>query len=178
MPGSPQAEAGMHAQCKAHAQTLCQRRHIMQRLLAAMVGAASIGLALSWTFTQARAEGAKVEVSEKEPFGKYLTDAEGMSLYLFEADGKLNSTCYEACAQAWPPLVTEGEPTAGEGLDKGMLATFERTDGSTQVAYNGRPLYYFARDGSAGDTKGQDIEGFGAEWYLVSPEGEKVEEEE
>jgi predicted lipoprotein with Yx(FWY)xxD motif len=53
-----------------------------------MVGAASIGLALSWTFTQAQAEGAKVEVSEKEPFGKYLTDAEGMSLYLFEADGK------------------------------------------------------------------------------------------
>jgi hypothetical protein len=39
-------------------------------------------------------------------------------------------------------------------------------------------LYYFARDESAGDTKGQDIEGFGAEWYLVSPEGEKVEEEE
>jgi predicted lipoprotein with Yx(FWY)xxD motif len=46
------------------------------------------------------AEGAKVEVSEKEPFGKYLTDAEGMSLYLFEADGKLNSTCSDACAQA------------------------------------------------------------------------------
>jgi predicted lipoprotein with Yx(FWY)xxD motif len=174
---SRQAEAGMHAPCKAHAQTLCQRRHIM-RLLAAMVGAASIGLALSWTFTQAQAEGAKVEVSEKEPFGKYLTDAEGLSLYLFEADGKLNSTCYDACAQAWPPLVTEGGLTAGEGVDKGLLAAFERTDGSTQVAYNGRPLYYFARDKSAGDTKGQDIEGFGAEWYLVSPEGEKVEEEE
>jgi predicted lipoprotein with Yx(FWY)xxD motif len=106
------------------------------------------------------------------------TDAEGMSLYLFEADGELNSTCYDACAQAWPPLLSEGESIAGEGLDKGMLATFKRTDGSTQIAYNGKPLYYFARDQSAGDTKGQDIEGFGAEWYLISPEGEKVEEEE
>jgi predicted lipoprotein with Yx(FWY)xxD motif len=150
----------------------------MRLLAAAMLGAASIGLAVSWTLTEARAQGARVEVSEKEPFGEYLTDAEGMSLYLFEADEQLNSTCYDACAQAWPPLFTEGEPTAGEGVDQGMLAAFERTDGSTQVAYNGRPLYYFARDESAGDTKGQDIEGFGAEWYLVSPEGEKVEEEE
>jgi predicted lipoprotein with Yx(FWY)xxD motif len=173
-----QAKSGMHTPRKAHAQTLCQRRHIMRRLAAAMVGAAIIGLAVSWTVAQAWAEGAKIEVSEKEPFGKYLTDAEGMSLYLFEADGKLNSTCSDACAQAWPPLLTEGEPTAGEGVDKGMLATFQRTDGSTQVAYNGRPLYHFARDESAGDTKGQDVEGFGAEWYLISPEGEEVEEEE
>jgi predicted lipoprotein with Yx(FWY)xxD motif len=150
----------------------------MRRLLAAVLGAASIGLAVSWTFAQARAEGAEVEVSEKEPFGKYLTDTEGMSLYLFEADGKLNSTCNDACAQAWPPLLTEGEPTAGQGVDKGMLATFQRTDGSTQVAYNGRPLYYFSRDENAGDAKGQDIKGFGAEWYLISPTGEKVEEEE
>jgi len=150
----------------------------MRRRFAAVLSAASIGLAIPWTFPQAQAEGAKVEVSEKEPFGKYLADAEGMSLYLFEADGKLSSTCSDACAQAWPPLLTEGEPTAGEGVDKGMLATFQRTDGSTQVAYNGRPLYYFARDESAGDTKGQDVEGFGAEWYLISPEGEEVEEEE
>ena len=150
----------------------------MRHPLAAVLGAAGIGLAVSWTFAEALAEGAEVTVSEKEPFGKYLTDAEGKSLYLFEADGKLNSTCYDACAQAWPPLVTEGEPTAGEGVDKGLLAAFERTDGSTQVAYNGRPLYYFSRDESAGDTKGQDIKGFGAEWYLISTEGEKVEEEE
>jgi predicted lipoprotein with Yx(FWY)xxD motif len=178
MPGWRHAKTGVHTPRKAHAQTLGQRRHIMRRLAAAMLGAASIGLAVSWTFAQARAEGAKVEVSEKEPFGEYLTDAEGMSLYLFEADGELNSTCYEACAQAWPPLLSEGESIAGEGLDTGMLATFKRTDGSTQIAYNGKPLYYFVRDQSAGDTKGQDIEGFGAEWYLISPEGEKVEEEE
>jgi predicted lipoprotein with Yx(FWY)xxD motif len=178
MPGSRQAKAGMHTPHKAHAQALCQRRHIMRRLLAAVLGAASIGLAVFWPLTQARAEEAKVEVSEKEPFGKYLTDAEGMSLYLFEADGKLNSTCYDACAQAWPPLVTEGEPTAGQGVDKGMLAAFERAHGSMQVAYNGKPLYYFARDENVGDTNGQDVEGFGAEWYLISTEGEEVEEEE
>ncbi|MGH6913524.1 MAG: hypothetical protein ACREH3_07425, partial [Geminicoccales bacterium] len=39
------------------------------------------------------------------------------------------------------------------------------------------PLYQFAKDAQPGDTKGQDVEGFGAEWYLISPEGEKVEAE-
>jgi predicted lipoprotein with Yx(FWY)xxD motif len=178
MPGWQAADA-RHADARRSASAdALPKEATMRRLAAAMLGAASIGLAVPWTVTLARAEGANLEVSEKEPFGKYLTDAEGMSLYLFEADGDLNSTCYDACAQAWPPLLSEGEPTAGEGVDKGMLATFKRTDGSTQVAYNAKPLYYFARDESAGDTKGQDIEGFGAEWYLVSPEGEKVEEEE
>ena len=69
----------------------------------------------------------------------------------------------------------------GAGCARDSLAgkyPFERTDGSMQVAYNGKPLYYFARDENAGDTKGQDVEGFGAEWYLISPEGEEVEEEE
>ena len=120
------------------------------------------------------ADAAKVQVSEKAPLGKFLTDSEGVSLYLFEADSKATSTCYDACAQAWPPFLTDGTPVADDQLDAGKLSTTERKDGSTQVTYNGWPLYYFAKDQAAGDTQGQDVEGFGAEWYLVSPEGEKV----
>jgi predicted lipoprotein with Yx(FWY)xxD motif len=120
------------------------------------------------------ADAAKVQVSEKAPLGKFLTDAEGISLYLFEADTKTTSTCYDACAQAWPPLLTDGAPVAGDQLDAGMLSTTQRKDGSTQVTYNGWPLYHFAKDQAPGDTRGQDVEGFGAEWYLVSPKGEKV----
>jgi predicted lipoprotein with Yx(FWY)xxD motif len=59
-----------------------------------------------------------------------------------------------------------------------MLATLKRKDGSTQVAYNGRPLYHFMKDEQPGDIKGQGVKGFGAEWYLISPEGKTVEEEE
>lgn len=123
-------------------------------------------------------EAAKLEVSEKEDLGRYLTDQEGMSLYLFEADSKMTSNCYDACATAWPPLLTEGEPVAGDGVEPSLISTLERKDGSTQVAYDGWPLYYFQKDDQAGATTGQDVEGFGAEWYLVAPDGSKVHAEE
>lgn len=121
-------------------------------------------------------EQATLEVGQKEPFGKYITDAEGRSLYLFEADSERNSNCYDACAEAWPPLLTKSEPQAGEGVDKSLIGTIERegTEGAMQVIYAGWPLYYFARGEAPGDTKGQDIEGFGAEWYLVTPSGTEV----
>jgi predicted lipoprotein with Yx(FWY)xxD motif len=122
------------------------------------------------------ADEAAVQVSQKEPYGQYLTDSKGMSLYLFEADSDMKSACYDACAKAWPPLTVEGEPSVGKKLEPGKLATIKRDDGSTQVTYGGWPLYYFIKDQEAGDTEGQDVEGFGAEWYLVSPEGEEVEE--
>lgn len=124
-------------------------------------------------------EQAKLEVAQKEPLGKYITDAEGMSLYMFEADSEQNSTCFDACAEAWPPLLTRSDPQAAEGVDKALLGTIERegTEEAMQVTYAGWPLYYFARDEAPGDTEGQDIEGFGAEWYLLTPEGEKVHAE-
>lgn len=121
-----------------------------------------------------------IDVRQKEDLGAFLTDASGRSLYLFEADtaaagGRRASTCYDECAQAWPPLLVEGEPTAANpAVNKQLLGTVERRDGTTQVTYNGWPLYYFARDQKPGDTEGQDVEGFGGEWYLVTPAGGPV----
>ena len=123
-------------------------------------------------------DGAQVGVAEKEPYGTYLVDAEGKALYLFMADTDGSSTCNGDCAGAWPPLTTEGEPMAGDGVEASMLDTVEREDGTMQVTYNGQPLYYFVRDESASDTNGQGVEGFGAGWYLVSPSGEQVEGEQ
>jgi len=56
-----------------------------------------------------------------------------------------------------------------------LLGTSKRADGTTQVTYKGHPLYYFVQDKKAGDTKGQDIDGFGAAWYVVSPAGKKID---
>lgn len=122
-------------------------------------------------------EAVTVQVTEGDEVGPYLTDAKGRSLYLFESDSEGNSTCYDACAEAWPPLATQGQVEAGEGVDAGKLDTITREDGTRQVTYNGWPLYYYAQDTQPGDIEGQDVEGFGAEWYLVSPEGEQVEGE-
>ncbi len=55
----------------------------------------------------------------------------------------------------WPALLTTGAPKAGTGATASMLGTSPRTDGTTQVTYNGHPLYYFKGDKAAGDTSGQ-----------------------
>lgn len=119
-----------------------------------------------------------IGVRSTNEHGKILVGPNGMSLYLFEKDtkGSGTSTCQGKCADAWPPLTVSGKPTKGENVTA-SLSTFKRKDGSTQVAVNGWPLYYYVDDNQPGDTKGQDIEGFGAEWYLLQPNGTKVEEE-
>lgn len=133
---------------------------------------------LAFTLTAASAWAAQptgqasIEAKQKAPIGNYLTDSEGRSLYLFKADKPNQSTCYDDCATAWPPVLTEGQPQAGADVDPNMLGTIERKDGSTQVTYGGWPLYYFVKDQQPGEIKGQDVTGFGAEWYLVTPEGQ------
>jgi predicted lipoprotein with Yx(FWY)xxD motif len=107
--------------------------------------------------------------------GKVLVDAKGRALYLFEADKGTMSACDGACATVWPPLTTTGEPTAGPGLAASKLGTTKRSDGATEVTYNGHPLYTYAGDTAPGETSGQGLDDFGAEWYTLSARGDKVD---
>ena len=110
--------------------------------------------------------------------GEHLVGPNGHTLYLFEKDTGSTSTCTGACAAAWPPLITTGAPTAGGAADAGLLGTTKRPDGTMEVTYGGHPLYYFSGDAAAGDTAGQEVEAFGAEWYAVAPSGKAVEGDE
>lgn len=132
------------------------------------------------TTQEMTARSAMIGVRTTEPYGQHLVDDSGMSLYLFKKDeGQQGSTCYDSCAQVWPPLMTDGEPSASDPtVQTGMLGTITRTDGTTQVTYGGWPLYYYAQDQQPGDARGQDIVESGAEWYLVTPAGEEVHAEE
>jgi predicted lipoprotein with Yx(FWY)xxD motif len=103
--------------------------------------------------------------------GTVLTDGKGTTVYLFEKDTGTASLCYGACAQAWPPVLTTGAPAAGSGARASLVGTAKRTDGTTQVTYAGHPLYYFAGDSKPGDTHGQGVNGFGANWDAVRPSG-------
>jgi predicted lipoprotein with Yx(FWY)xxD motif len=110
--------------------------------------------------------------------GHYLVDQRGQSVYLFEKDEDGESYCRGACAAVWPPLETSTAPRAGAGIESGALGTIKRSDGDMQVTYHGHPLYYYAADASTPDnTKGEDIEQFGAGWYLVGGHGQPVEPE-
>ena len=84
--------------------------------------------------------------------GSILVDADGMTLYLFEADTDGSSTCYDDCAASWPALIDDA-PSAGAGVDESLLGTTERDDGEVQVTYGGQPLYSFASDQAPGDVE-------------------------
>jgi predicted lipoprotein with Yx(FWY)xxD motif len=107
--------------------------------------------------------------------GMILVNSKGRTLYLFEKDKTKKSTCADACATAWPPLTTTGRAKAAGAAKAALLGTSKRADGTTQVTYKGHPLYFFVQDKKAGDTKGQNVDAFGAEWYVVSPAGKKIE---
>ena len=99
--------------------------------------------------------------------GSVLVDGTGMTLYLFAKDtaGSGKSACAGACATNWPPLTVTGVPAKPTGAT-GTLATITRDDGSVQLTYNGMPLYRYAADKAAGDTKG---DGVGGVWSVAKP---------
>jgi predicted lipoprotein with Yx(FWY)xxD motif len=97
--------------------------------------------------------------SASSNFGTVLTGPNGRTLYTHAGDTATSSTCTGGCATAWPPLATTGQPTAGAGVT-GQLGTEARADGTTQVTYDGLPLYYWQGDTKAGDVTGNGVEGF------------------
>jgi predicted lipoprotein with Yx(FWY)xxD motif len=105
-----------------------------------------------------------------------LVDAQGNSLYVFLADTPTQSNCNGACAQVWPPLTTASgqTPTGANGVQSSLIGTITRSDGSTQITYNGYPLYKYAGDAAPGATNGQGLNQFGALWFLLQPSGQPL----
>ncbi len=110
---------------------------------------------------------------ESTSLGKVLDNGQGRTLYVFQGDTGTKSNCSGACATNWPPL-TSANPTVGKGANASMIGTTKRSDGTTQVTYNGHPLYTFSGDSNPGDTNGQGVNAFGALWYALSPAGQQV----
>ena len=125
--------------------------------------------------TTAAAPGVTVQ-AKKSKLGPILAAGpKRLTVYLFEADKGASSACTGACAKAWPPVTTGGAPVAAAGAVSAQLGTIARTDGTKQVTYKGHPLYFFAKDGDAGDAYGQGANQFGAGWYVLRPTGNKVD---
>jgi predicted lipoprotein with Yx(FWY)xxD motif len=113
--------------------------------------------------------------------GTVLVDGQRRTLYLFENDKGPASSCYGACASVWPPLISGATRTggarglAGPGLNAAKLGSIKRTDGKHEVTYAGHPLYTYAGDDKPGDVQGQGLDQFGAEWYVLAPSGNKID---
>jgi predicted lipoprotein with Yx(FWY)xxD motif len=145
--------------------------------LAAIVLAAVLGVAgfLVATSTAHSASRSSATVSlRKTTLGMVLVTANGYTIYLFGKDRNDTSACSASCAQFWPPVLIRGKPTAGTGLHAALLGTTRRPNGSLQVTYNKHPLYTYALDKQAGQTKGEGISAFGAKWYAISAKGTAI----
>ena len=124
------------------------------------------------TRSAARATGTELTVAAS-PFGQMLFDRRGQAIYLFEPEADGRPECYGACEAAWPPVLTQGRPVAGEGLRPVLLGTVERRDGTSQVTYGGWPLYFYAHE-DPGQVLCHDVVLNGGLWLAVGPEGEPL----
>jgi predicted lipoprotein with Yx(FWY)xxD motif len=111
----------------------------------------------------------------KTALGSILVDSRGRTLYLFEKDRNGLSMCSSACTAYWPPLTSHGGPRAGSGVHKNLLTLGKAHAGIRQVLYAGHPLYTFVGDKRAGQTSGEGMTNFGAEWYALAASGQKVD---
>ena len=107
--------------------------------------------------------------------GKVLVDASGRTLYLFERDKPDMSSCTGACQSIWPSFTSQSKPKATGGVSAAKLRTIAATGGKQEVTYNGHPLYYYVGDRKPGDTAGEGLNQFGAEWYVLAANGNKID---
>jgi len=137
-----------------------------------LMGVVAAGLMFAGAGLQGAAAQDAVSIGTTESAGNtYLVDGNGMPLYTFDFDTRMSgdtaavSKCSGPCAAIWVPLV--GAAQAGDGVDAGMIGSFDREDGGTQVLYNGWPLYV----GQPQSGSGQNPR---AGWYLIQPNGERL----
>jgi predicted lipoprotein with Yx(FWY)xxD motif len=116
--------------------------------------------------------GTDISTSDSQ-FGEVLFDGDEQAIYYFEPEQTSEPECYGECAEAWPPVLTDGEPKASGDARQRLLGTTERRDGSTQVTYDGRPLYYYFDEGP-GELRCHNVFHAGGLWLAVQPDGEPV----
>ena len=116
--------------------------------------------------------GATLTLVSQGPKGPYVGDGSGATLYYLEGD-RDGSKCVGSCLVAWPPVAMGAtQPNGGPGLQGAMIATISRPDGSRQATYAGHPLYRYAADAGAGNTKGDGVTDRFGTWRIARPTGD------
>jgi predicted lipoprotein with Yx(FWY)xxD motif len=144
------------------------RRLLLLALAGLVVAGASPSVAAN------RMQAAPKLTVSSSPFGKILFDGRRRALYAFTRDGRGRSTCYGACAAAWPPFLVTRKPAAASGVRRSLIGTVRRRDGRLQATYAGRPLYFYVGDRKAGQVLCQNVVEFGGTWLVVRASGRLV----
>ncbi|MBB5956021.1 putative lipoprotein with Yx(FWY)xxD motif [Saccharothrix tamanrassetensis] len=121
----------------------------------------------------AAADGPALATAVVSGLGTVLTDGEGLTLYRFDKDtaNPSLSTCDGDCAAKWPPALATSADVEVQGVDKVLVGTVQRDDGTKQLTVGGWPVYRFAQDAAPGEAKGQ---GVGGTWFVAAPDGKKA----
>lgn len=147
----------------------------MRRVLLAMSAVMAIALGGcgdddSSTASQAEdAPQAVIKLGSVPGLGKVLVSSDDKTLYRFSRDIRTSgeTDCNGACARIWQPVLTGPKPVAGPGgVEAFKLDTITRRDGSSQVTYDGWPLYTYTREGPR-QSKGLGISSFEGVWYAL-----------
>ena len=91
--------------------------------------------------------------------GQVMTTPDGMTVYTFDKDAAGSPSCYGNCAEHWPPVTA-----ASDAQPFGQMTIVDRTDGTRQWAYAGKPLYLYDDDDKPGSAEG---DGEGGVWHVV-----------
>jgi predicted lipoprotein with Yx(FWY)xxD motif len=138
-------------------------------VLATAVLGALIGQDVAWSHDTA----SPTVTVRSSDYGRILFDGSNRVLYAFTRDPSRKSTCYGACAAAWPPYIVRGRRQAGQGAVRSLLGTTTRRDGRRQLTYAGKPLYYYVHD-RPGQVLCQNVREYGGLWLVVRPSGHLV----
>ena len=107
-------------------------------------------------------------------YGQVLFDGRGFVLYAFDKDPRGRSVCRGACAKAWPPYLVRGPLRGRAGVKASLVGTTRRSNGTRQVTYAGRPLYYYVGDKKPRQILCQNVSEFGGLWLVMRPSGKLV----
>lgn len=115
-----------------------------------------------------------LQLADAPGLGRFIVDGSGRTLYAFSNDTATDATCYDSCADTFLPVLTTSTPAGGIGINVAAAGTVSRRDGDLQASYGGHPLYYYAGDTTPGQVNGHNLDLFGGQWYLVTPDGDRV----
>jgi len=141
----------------------------MARTISTLSAGLAAAAVLAACSSSSNSGGGSALATHRTSVGTVLADASGKTLYTAEQEADGTIRCTGACLQFWKPVT--GTSTSAPSVVSATIATTKRSDGPTQLTYNGAPLYTFVEDTSPGDAKGNDFkDAFGSNhftWHAV-----------
>jgi predicted lipoprotein with Yx(FWY)xxD motif len=114
-------------------------------------------------------------VASKPGVGVYLTDASGRAVYVLDDGTGATVACTGPCSTALQPVAGSASKATGDtALKADLIGVTTLPDGTVQVTYAGKPLYYASQDQGASSTGAQGKKQGKATSYLVSPKGSEI----